>query len=208
MRGSVICFPMFTLLWDCQHIGMVSSANTAVVALTKPHVGKQDDATDAVSNHPAHELTPCCCLLDGAGGARLFNHWHWRPATVLCPRGVHIPSTTRDISRVHDNGTTHAQSLAHTDVLLSLPRSDTRVRCGVWCSTQRHAISTFNVLASEGRSVAAALISQEPVTREEACAYEHMLLKDQRYRNGGEGGSDEDHDSDEHYPRIDAQHSS
>lgn len=56
--------------------------------------------------------------------------------------------------------------------------------------------------------MAAALISQEPVTREEACAYEHMLLKDQRYRNSGEGGSDEDHDSDEHYPRIGTQHSS
>jgi hypothetical protein len=38
-------------------------------------------------------------------------------------------------------------------------------------SSQAHAISTFNLLQSEGRAVAAALVSLEPVSRDEACLY-------------------------------------
>ena len=36
---------------------------------------------------------------------------------------------------------------------------------------QRHAIATFNVLSSEDRGVVAALLSELPVLRHEACFY-------------------------------------
>lgn len=43
---------------------------------------------------------------------------------------------------------------------------------------QMHAISTFNVLNQEGRRVAAALMSREPLTRDDACVYTPEALEE------------------------------
>lgn len=49
MRGSVICTPTSTYLWDCQTPADVNTSNLAVVAMVKPRIGT-----------PAAHHTPRC----------------------------------------------------------------------------------------------------------------------------------------------------
>ena len=39
MRGSVICTPTTTYLWDCQTPAGINTSNLAVVAMVKPRIG-------------------------------------------------------------------------------------------------------------------------------------------------------------------------
>ncbi len=56
-------------------------------------------------------------------------------------------------------------------IFLTPPSPPPSLSPGPSCSLQSDTISTFNMLLAEGRSVAAALISSEPVSREDACLY-------------------------------------
>jgi uncharacterized protein len=107
MRGSILAFNNFTLLWNVQHVVAATPRSLAAVHMVRPKVE---------------------VLLVGTGETAE----HVNPAlyAYFSRRGVSIEAMT---------------------------------------TTQ--AISTFNVLASEGRPVCAALVSREPVTRDEACLY-------------------------------------
>ena len=71
---------------------------------------------------------------------------------------------------------------------------------------QRHAIATFNVLSSEDRAVVAALISETPVTRAEACYYTAQPVAKKRYTLGtaltGSAGSAGDDSTGSHKPPL------
>lgn len=38
MRGSILCFPTFTLLWDCQTLAHASPDALSVVSMIKPKI--------------------------------------------------------------------------------------------------------------------------------------------------------------------------
>jgi NADH dehydrogenase [ubiquinone] 1 alpha subcomplex assembly factor 3 len=107
MRGSVLVFPTFTLLWDVHSVTEISVASLSPVHLLRPAVN---------------------LLLVGTGAD--MRTIHPELYGYFARRGVAIePMATK------------------------------------------HAISTFNVLNGDGRDVAAALLSPEPLTRDEACLY-------------------------------------
>jgi uncharacterized protein len=107
MRGSVLVFPSFTLLWDVQSVRDISVASLS----------------------PIHLLKPSIRILLVGTGARMLNI-HPELYGYFARRGVAVePMATK------------------------------------------HAMSTFNVLNGDGREVAAALLSEEPLTRDECCLY-------------------------------------
>merc|ERR1719163_1859922 len=107
MRGSIICTPTTTMLWDCQGADQITTAKLAVVALVKPRIE---------------------FLIIGTG-----EHLQFVDVSVFPffqKRGISVE-----------------------------------------CMTTSHAIATFNLLNAEGRGVAAALLSRNPLSRAEMCAY-------------------------------------
>jgi uncharacterized protein len=145
MRGSVLVFGNFALLWNA-----VSPVDVSPRALAPLHMV-----------HPKPEL-----VLVGTG----HTTRHINPAvyTYMARHGVAVEamSTARKILA--------RGARASPRAALTKPSPETHTshaRAPPPLRAQAHAISTFNLLQSEGRAVAAALVSLEPVSRDEACLY-------------------------------------
>lgn len=113
MRGSVLVFKNYTLLWDVQRAADISPRNSAMVHMLRPKVD---------------------ILLVGTGDY-----------TVNLNPSLYAYFSRKGIS------------------IEAMPTM--------------HAIATFNELNHEGRRVAAALISREPMPRHEACMYMHEVVE-------------------------------
>jgi len=107
MRGSILAFNNFTLLWNMQHIVNITPRSLAIVHMI----------------HPKPQI-----LLIGTGDNQI-------------------------------------------NINPSLYGYFSRKGIAVEAMTNAHVISTFNVLVAEGRPVCAALVSQTPVSRDDACLY-------------------------------------
>lgn len=113
MRGSVIVFKNYTLLWDVSRVEDIGPRQAAAVHMLRPKVD---------------------LLIIGTG-----EH-------------------TRNINP-------------------SLYAYFARKGVSVEVMSTMHAVSTFNTLNQEGRRVAAALISREPLEREDCCFYTPELVE-------------------------------
>lgn len=107
MRGSILAFNNFTLLWNMQYNVAITPRSLAIVHMI----------------HPKPQI-----LLIGTGDKQM-------------------------------------------NVNPALYGYFSRKGIAVEAMTNMHAISTFNVLVAEGRPVCAALVSQDPVSRDDACLY-------------------------------------
>ena len=145
MRGSIICTPTTTMLWDCQGADQITTAKLAVVALVKPRIGTWSHLIVAT-----HRLTQLIAefLIIGTGehlqfvDVSVFPFFQKRGISVECMTTVRCAPCGPRVSP------------------LTIP-----------VCTQSHAIATFNLLNAEGRGVAAALLSRNPLSRAEMCAY-------------------------------------
>jgi uncharacterized protein len=134
LRGSVLVFGNFTLLWS-----VTDPVDVSPRSLSPLHMV-----------HPKPEL-----VLVGTG--RATRHVNPAVYAYMARHGiaVEVLGTVRRLPF----------SFRLRPPLLLSPH------LAAAHAPQAHAISTFNLLQSEGRPVAAALVSLEPVSRDEACLY-------------------------------------
>ena len=125
MRGSVLCFPNFTLLWNVTSVRNISPRSIAPVHMIKPRV----------------EL----CIIG---------------ATTRSKRGA------KGLLEEEDENVNPALFgyLSRKGVALEV-------------MSTANAIATFNLLQAEDRPVCAALISREPMSRDDACLYTDDVYK-------------------------------
>ncbi|RYG52957.1 hypothetical protein EON66_09270, partial [archaeon] len=181
MRGSVLVFPTFALLWDVQHAHAICPRSLAPVHMVSPQPGANLPPVRRRARmtrfHLQHSHTPRVLVL-WANSAELVLVGTGDQSVNLNPslyayfsrRGIAVePMSTVGSStsaRTCQHGTSHHGR--------SSPAPDPRaVRSR---TLQAHAIAEFNVLNEEGRMVAAALISRQPMSRDDASMFVPQLF--------------------------------
>jgi uncharacterized protein len=124
MRGSVLCFPNFTLLWNVTSVRNISPRSIAPVHMIKPRV-------------------------------------------ELCIIGV-TSSKKGEKGRMEEED---------ENVNPALFGYLSRKGVALEVMSTANAIATFNLLQAEDRPVCAALISREPMSRDDACLYTDDVYK-------------------------------
>jgi uncharacterized protein len=125
MRGSVLCFPNFTLLWNVTSVRNISPRSIAPIHMIKPRVELCIIGTTSTKKR----------FKSGSGGGK-----------------IHEEDDDENVNPALFG------YLSRKGVALEV-------------MSTANAIATFNLLQAEDRPVCAALISREPISRDDACLY-------------------------------------
>jgi uncharacterized protein len=164
MRGSILVFRKFTLLWNVQKAVDIAPRNAAIVHMVKPRVGALAVSNNAYLpgasqvNEVFLRCAPC----------RPPHHWHGGAPARSQPVALRLLLPQGRLRRGHVHG---ALRLMGLPLCLLLSLDQLGAPSSPVSSPQAHAIALFNTLNQEGRHVAAALVSREPLSRDDACAY-------------------------------------
>ena len=181
MRGSVLVFDTFSLLWNVTRVLDVSPRTLAPVHMVnpRPHIVLLGTGETVQNVNPAlfGYLSRKGISLEVLTTVSFKRVQLFRVRTAR--RGVRAVGFALGVAfEIHARCGVR-EALGVTPALIGIVASPALGALSALCPSlclnspppQAQAISTFNLLLGENRRVAAALISQNPMTRDDSCLY-------------------------------------